>query len=448
MFRALQSNRALSVHPFKPFVLRIREGFLLGLAMPPEKGSPCLNCIQSWLTQRRVWSERMDLVDLRIGRDLIPKLIEENNSHVFYEIMENGTVTRLDSIVFPHPRCACHRGNYVPPPKLTNKLNFAFSPLFQIKCVRYSTPTGNLWVTNVTGDPLEGSGKIVAQGHGPEREVSRLRAVDEWLKRYALSSLVARSQEGEALWAKALGTNEPRLLLPHEASGMGSLGAGKDEQEALIDALSSYAKVRTLQKYAATHKSPMLIVGANGWLRDRVPFTVLQQYDLHLFFYPNSTPTWVVGVAAMSRINTSEPVQFFFGAHRDVNEALLQLVGKVVEFSRPVEGPDEGAPAALRSVDGAKASASKLHLWWTHWIYRCPKISLKDVSHLEPYEANLETWKAYFGDGQENLSYISMNHDLLPGTLKTLVKLVAPSLAAPVNVNGIGTWASFRSSLV
>jgi len=29
----------------------------------------------------------------------------------------------------------------------------------------------------------------------------------------------------------------------------------------------------------------------------------------------------------------------------------------------------------------------KWNEWFQNWIYRCPKISLKDVLHLEPYSA-------------------------------------------------------------
>ena len=35
----------------KPYVLKVKEGFLLGLAMDPEKGAPCANCVFLWRSE-------------------------------------------------------------------------------------------------------------------------------------------------------------------------------------------------------------------------------------------------------------------------------------------------------------------------------------------------------------------------------------------------------------
>ena len=91
----------------------------------------------------------------------------------------------------------------------------------------------------------------------------------------------------------------------------------------------------------------------------------------------------------------------------------------------------------------------KLGMWWTHWIYRCPKISLKDVLHLEPYPRSLEAWKDYFRDGQEKVSIVSVNNEAMPSQIRTLVRLNVESDTAQVasNVQGIGIWRDFMNSL-
>ena len=79
----------------------------------------------------------------------------------------------------------------------------------------------------------------------------------------------------------------------------------------------------------------MLIVGANNWLRTRVPFFLLQQYDLHLLFYPNSMPSWVVGIAAFSRVKVDEKPIFAFGSASQIGNAMDLAVFKILELCRP-----------------------------------------------------------------------------------------------------------------
>ena len=94
-------------------------------------------------------------------------------------------------------------------------------------------------------------------------------------------------------------------------------------------------------------------------------------------------------------------------------------------------------------------SASRLHLWWTNWVYRCPKISLRDVLQLEEYAGDIELWKNYFRDGQEALSLLAVNSPLIPNGIRTLTALQfqSNSETARSNVNGIGIWSNVSRML-
>lgn len=436
--------------PLKPFVFRTREGFLLGLAMEPSKGSPCVGCVEKWLQQRNVWVEPIALAELHVRRDLIGDLLEENCAHVFYEISADGSTTRLDCLVFPHHECVCQRENYIPPREISKRTNFAFSPLFQLKCARFGTPNGNLWITSALGDaPLTGQ-RFTAYGVSEDKEKSRFQAVEAWMKKAA--SVDSRQNTAEALKAEVLQTGDRQLLAPNilEKQTTEIMGAGASRDEAVLSALYQLARVRTLRRYASSGKNPMLIVGSNQWVRHRVPFFLLQQYDLHLLFYPNSMPAWVVGVAAFSRTKTEERPIFVFGSDATIHGALEMAMGRILEVCHPNEdlfSIEERPIAEPRDVK-AMNQAAKLNLWWTHWIYRCPKISLKDVLHLENYPRTVDHWRDFLRDGEDPVSVFDMNYSYLPNSIRHLVKLHIPTELSKNarNINGIGTWANFQDS--
>lgn len=436
--------------PLKPFLLKTRDGFLLGLAMDPGKGSPCAQCAEFWLKDRNVYVEKADLSELRIRRELIAELLSENSAHVFYEIAKDGTEMRLDTIVYPHPKCICEKTNYIPPREITKKTNFAFSPIYQLKCARFGTPDGNLWLASAIGESPVTKKLITAYGVEHDKDAARFRAVDHWMKLAVEADLAQRMEQGELLPSENLQTGNVELITKSmtRKNVLEGIGVGKNREEAIMDALIGLAKVRTLKKYSAAVKSPMLIVGANNWVRTRVPFFLLQQYDLHLLFYPNSTQAWVVGLAAFSRLRVDEKPVFVFAADSEIGKALDQLFCKLLAALRPGESDSE----MPRMDDRGPTSSqnSKLNLWWTHWIYRCPKISLKDVLHLDPYPRSLDNWRNYFKDGQEQVSILSINNEYFPSQLRTIVKLqvnTAEQLSNVRNINGIGTWADFSDAL-
>lgn len=416
----------------------------------PSKGSPCSGCVEKWLTDRGVWCEKRDLSNLMVKRELIAELVAENSPHIFYEIYNDGTQVRLESIVYPHPDCVCDKLNYVPPKEVTRRVNFAFSPIHQLKVVRFGTPDGNLWLATAVGNSPINRNEIIGYGADADKDAARFRAVDEWTKKAIQADLEGRLERGEVLPSEVLQTGNVELITKAQSrkAVVEGFGVGSTRNEAILDALNRLSLVRTLKKYANAMKSPMLIVGTNNWIRGKVPFFLLQQYDLHLLFYPNSTQSWVVGLAAVSRIRVDEKPVFVFAADATIGTAMQKLFCQLLIALRPGE---DGAVMPTVSNEPSSNRSSKLNMWWTHWLYRCPKIALKDVLHLDPYPRSLETWKEYFRDGQEPVQILSTNHPDLPSQLRTVVKLqVSTNEVAQTKVRsimGIGTWSDFSDAL-
>jgi len=433
----------------KPFVIRVKDGFILGLTPEPEMASPCSHCVFLWLKERNIWAEELELAALNIRRDLITDLLAENNPHTLYEISKDGTAIRMDCLVFPHPKCDCNKVKYIPKVQVTKNTNYAFSPLVKIFCTRFATPQGNLWQTKVTGQSIVSEQIITVYAVERDKEISRAKAVEEWMKRAVKADLSSRIGKGELIASEILQTGEYELVSRGQTgdSAIGAFGSGENRQEATLNALVELAKTITLRRYSQSMKNPMLVVGANQFIREKAPFFLIKNYDLHLLFYPNSAQAWVMGLVAVSRNCTDEKPTFVFAAHTDVEETLNQLFFKILEVLQPEE--QGSGEMKLKSGHG-KLSSSKMNMWWMHWIYRCPKITLKDVQSLESYSRNLEDWRAYYRDGQEPVSVWSVNNPNLPSTIRTLVKVQIPlrdRVHQLRNINGIGTWADFQDAL-
>jgi hypothetical protein len=299
-------------------------------------------------------------------------------------------------------------------------------------------------VTSAAGPSPLARQPISVTGSGLDKEAARFRAVDQWMQRAASHDAEWRMRQGERLEGSILSTGreDEERDLSYAGRSVESVGVGNDRDEATLDGLISLTLKQTLKRYSANAKNPMLIVGANTWLRERIPFFVLQRYDVHLLFYPTSTPCWVVGAAAFSRLRSDEKPLFVFSADSAVLGALERTLGKLLEAIPP--SLEEGA-----DVESA-ARGAKLNLWWTHWIYRCPKISLSDVLHLEPYARTLEPWVGYLQDGQPSVKVTPLNYSALPGNLRSIVKLATADSSPPSNVrslHGIGTWSHFQDAV-
>ncbi len=437
-----------SVSPLKPFVLRTKDGFLVGLAMDPKQGAPCVRCVQGWLEKRGLGSQQGKVEELTVRRDLIAELVAANDAHTYYEVHHDGTVNKLKSTVFPLPGCECAKSAFVAPREMDPNSNFTFSPLTHIKCVRYVTPNGHLWLTNAVGVSSLSGETLSVYGAGTDKAQSRQNAIDTWLKQSASADLKLR-EHNEAIAVEVLQTGNGDLLSSLKKTGNWEVtGAGKDYHDATLDALYALTRQKTLQGYASTNKSPMLIVGANNWIRQRVPYFLLQEYDIHLLFYPNSSPCWVVGLAAFSRIKSDARPLFAFSSGADMAQALEGTLAKMLEWARPEAG-EHGEPR-LREEGGFSDKNFKLNMWWTHWIYRCSKITLKDILHLEAYPKSVEYWRDYLRDGQPSLAVVPINHLDLPAGVRCLVKLVQSKeeSQAPRKVIGIGTLSPFQDAVL
>ena len=118
-------------------------------------------------------------------------------------------------------------------------------------------------------------------------------------------------------------------------------------------------------KYTSEFRMPMLIIGANSWLKNNLPEFSIVHYNTFLFFYPNHFDAWVVGSLTMSRELLSATPHWRYAAALDVKTALRDVV-----FGVPFK----------------EETPEKMNEWLRQWIARCPRISFRDVANLPPYE--------------------------------------------------------------
>lgn len=139
-------------------------------------------------------------------------------------------------------------------------------------------------------------------------------------------------------------------------------------------------KNTVVSKFQDQCKNPLLVVGSSNYLRQNCPFVLLQKYDLHLFFYPNSFNAWVCGMIGMSRIDREARAEFCYAADQKIERAIKKCIFQmVVKHHEQIEN---------------KATNTKEIVWTQQWIYRSPKIALKDVLHLEEYKTPIEQCEA------------------------------------------------------
>ena len=115
-------------------------------------------------------------------------------------------------------------------------------------------------------------------------------------------------------------------------------------------------------------KNPMLIVGANTWMRTKIKHEILTIYDVHLFFCPTSKTHWQVACVMMHRVEGFKCISY------NINSLNIQIAFENLVL------------LINNTQENKEAVNDKLNVWLIHSIDRCPKISLKDVLHLEPYK--------------------------------------------------------------
>lgn len=115
-------------------------------------------------------------------------------------------------------------------------------------------------------------------------------------------------------------------------------------------------------------KFPMLIVGANTWIQQKINNEVLKGYDCHLLFFPNINNVWCVGCVMMNRLDSHTPLSYYT-EDNDIQRAFKKL---------------------FHLINGSKNNNIEIEekklVWLTNSIYRCAKIPIKDVLHLVPYK--------------------------------------------------------------
>jgi hypothetical protein len=432
--------------PLRPYAFRLADSWLIGVAADPAVGSPCSSCVERWLAMRGIAAESTPLQEVPQARDAIAERLLEGTPHTVAEIARDGSVVLLEGVVFPHPACVCAGREYVAPDKWNKKTNFAFSPIYSLRIGRYGTADGNLWLARAEGDGPDGRPFTVVSG-GREREGARFSAVEKWLGRYAA---VEAQKTGRVLRSHPVVGGETRL--GPSTTAFSGVGVGADWQSAALQALYDRTRRAVLRRHATSGKAPMLVVGTGNWLRSKVPFYLLQRYDVHLLFYPNSHPAWVVGAVALCRKGLAENPTFAFGCAGSVHDAIEQTLVTLVERTRPNDPFADGTAAFGRSdgkvepVEEAqlRRNVRRIH-WWNHWIYRCPKISQSDLLHLEPYAPALEPWREYFRDGMAGLELCELNSAVLPAGIRTVVgvgcdPVGTSQMATPIF--GVGNWSA------
>lgn len=125
-------------------------------------------------------------------------------------------------------------------------------------------------------------------------------------------------------------------------------------------------------------KFPMMIVGANSHIHQHIKHSIAKYYDVHLFFSPNDTTEYYVSALVMSRTLDTEPY-IITSYEKSSSHAILKLFENV-NSTFFVKGNVVNPLDALSPIDKRKG------LWINNSMYRCAKISLKDVLHLETYK--------------------------------------------------------------
>lgn len=106
--------------------------------------------------------------------------------------------------------------------------------------------------------------------------------------------------------------------------------------------------------------SPLLIVGVNSYVRERVAPNVLQDWDIFLFYCPNQDGNAVVLVVGMSRLGNAAFANY--AMHSTVDAAIDTALGM--------------------PIDSVEFKPKRL-AWLNLSIYRCPKVALRDVLSLK-----------------------------------------------------------------
>lgn len=119
-------------------------------------------------------------------------------------------------------------------------------------------------------------------------------------------------------------------------------------------------------------KQPLLVLGAHYFTRQHCNAVLLQNWDLHFLFLPRAEAFYTVGIAMFSRTKQNEAPRYVYAEDEDPISASLQVLRYAEEISK------------LSSVE----CNPTLVRWHTHWIYRLPKIILKELHSMQVFVEN------------------------------------------------------------
>lgn len=302
----------------KRFAIKLGEGRVIGVY--DTKQGPCPKCYLNYLKDRKVQAK----IDKPLDKDspMYERLKKMTQHNILYEITSTNQINTLTLYTYKHENCPskrCQNGmeaNF----KYTdwNNLNCAFSNIYQIKCIRFGTPSGNVWKFSAT---IHQGGKII-------------------------NRIVSHKDKETARRMVILGETHGHEGQPEEMPQMG------------------------VQIVDNAKKTPTLIVGANPWIRRRVPYFVLQQYDLYLLQMPTDDGSYRIVIGAFSRTNSSR----YEWAYADSNSAVKAAESALYNLLNRLK------PSDWRMEEVKETGHDKtLALWNTNFVYRCPKVAMKDI---------------------------------------------------------------------
>jgi hypothetical protein len=235
----------------------------------------------------------------------------------------------------------------------------------------------------------------------------------------AVSQTAAEGPSKETIRSARFGTPEGSIWLStHHDGTKSSHGVGLTRDESRKNALGGKTPGKTghpdfipeIGKEAAEHKQGHLVVGANNYLRNKLPFFLLQQYDHHIIHHQDEQGTHHVGVIALHRQHPDHAPIVTHASGETGEKALTGALHQQLIEARPTEFDEDHNPVS--SQKSGAPHQSKKNTWLTHWIYRQPKKSLKDLltgeepkmaksMELEPGQSILEKAKILeFGSGK------------------------------------------------
>jgi hypothetical protein len=191
----------------------------------------------------------------------------------------------------------------------------------KFQCARYATPTGNLWLASITMLKTGARGVAVAT----ECDTAKTNAV-----------------------ARLNGPTQSELV--------------------------ANAVVNT---YSECAKQPMLIVGANDWIKQHIPFFMPEQFDTRMFLYPNSENAWVIGTVVISRMYDGVKPLFSYASGVNSEQAALEALRNLLIQVQPDD------------TEEYEMQDARLTTQFLKRMSECPKITLKEVLALDSHTNEL-----------------------------------------------------------